>query len=74
MNAASQQLLKSALALPESDRAEIAASLIDSLDEASDEKADAAWAADIQRRIASIDDGSVKLVPWDDMMRDLQTR
>ena len=74
MNMQSQQLLRTALALPESDRAEIAATLIHSLDTETDEDVDAAWAADIQRRIESIDNGEVKLVPWDDVLREMHDR
>ena len=74
MNTHLQQILRSALALPESDRAEIAASLIHSLDTGTDEDADAAWAAEIQRRIESIDNGEVKLVPWDEVMREMTER
>lgn len=74
MNIQSEQILRSALALPESDRAEIAASLIQSLDTESDEDVDAAWAVEIQRRIESIDSGEVKLVPWDDVMREMAER
>jgi putative addiction module component (TIGR02574 family) len=74
MNTQSQQILRSALALPESDRAEIAASLIHSLDTETDEDVDAAWAVEIQRRIASIDNGEVKLVPWDDVMQEMTER
>jgi len=74
MDTQSQQLLRTALTLPESDRAEIAASLIHSLDTETDEAVDAAWAAEIQRRIESIDNGQVKLVPWDDVMREIRDR
>jgi len=74
MNTQSQQLLESALLLPESDRAEIAASLIHSLDTESDEDVDAAWAAEIQRRVESIDNGQVNLIPWDDVMREMRDR
>jgi len=74
MNTQSQQLLRTALALPESDRAEIAASLIHSLDTETDESVDAAWAAEIQRRIKSIDHGEVRLVPWDEVMREMHGR
>lgn len=69
-----QQLLRSALALPEADRAEIAASLINSLDTKVDDGVDEAWADEIQRRIESIDDGDVKLVPWNDVMREMRGR
>jgi putative addiction module component (TIGR02574 family) len=74
MNTQSQQILRSALALPESDRAEIAASLIHSLDTETDEDVDAAWAAEIQRRIESMDNGEVKLVPWDEVMQEMTER
>lgn len=74
MNTQSQQLLQTALALPVSDRAELAASLIHSLDPETDETVDAAWAAEIQRRVESIDNGEVRLVPWDDVMREMRER
>ena len=61
MNTQSQQLLQSALALPETDRAQIAASLIHSLDGERSEDVDAAWAAEIEHRIQSIDNGEIKL-------------
>lgn len=74
MEAESQHVLQTALALPDSDRAEIAASLIRSLDTETDEDADAAWAAEIQRRIGEIDKGEVKLIPWDDVMEEMRRR
>jgi len=42
----------------------LAGSLIVSLDETVDEDAEAAWQATIERRIAEIDSGAVKMVPW----------
>ncbi|MHB0958932.1 MAG: addiction module protein [Pirellulaceae bacterium] len=74
MNTQSQQVLQSALALPESERAEIAASLIHSLDTDTDDGVDEAWAAEVQRRIESIDKGEVTLIPWDDLMREMRAR
>ena len=74
MNTQSEHILRSALALPEFERTEIAASLIHSLDTETDEGADEAWAAEIQRRIESIDRGEVQLIPWDDMMREMRER
>jgi len=62
------------MSLPESDRAEIAASLIHSLDRERDSGVDAAWAKEIQQRIESIDRGEVKLVPWDDVMEEMRAR
>ncbi len=74
MNSQSQELLQFALALPETDRAEMAATLIQSLDSSTDDDVDAAWALEIQRRIDSIDNGNVKLIPWDDVMREMRNK
>ncbi|MEZ5943879.1 MAG: addiction module protein [Planctomycetaceae bacterium] len=74
MKVNTQQLLDRALSLPESERAELAASLINSLDPKCDEEADAAWAEEIQRRVESIDVGKVRLVPWDDVMQAMRDR
>ena len=74
MTTQSQELLVSALALPEAERAEIAASLIRSLDPETDEDMDAAWAMEIQRRVEAIDRGEVRLIPWDDVTQELRGR
>ncbi len=64
-----QELLSKALRLPEKDRAELAASLIESLDQPFDPDAQAAWGEEIQRRISDLDNGSVRAVPWEDARR-----
>ncbi|MGO9111910.1 MAG: addiction module protein [Thermoguttaceae bacterium] len=74
MTTQSQEVLQSALALPEEERAEIAASLIRSLDPKTDEDVDAAWADEIQRRAEAIDRGEVRLMPRDDVMQELRRR
>jgi putative addiction module component (TIGR02574 family) len=74
MSTEGQQFLQAALALPESERAEIAATLIRSLDSEPGDDIDAAWAAEIEKRIRSIDDGSAKLIPWDDVMQEVDGR
>jgi putative addiction module component (TIGR02574 family) len=51
------QLFDAVLALPEADRAALIATLIESLDGDVDPDADAAWGAEIQRRLAVIDAG-----------------
>ncbi len=65
MPSKSDDLLRSALSLAESERADLAASLIRSLDSAHDPNTNAAWAAEITRRIESIDNGDTKLISWD---------
>ena len=74
MDTQPKQILEIALTLPESERGFLAASLIRSLDDAPDPNADAEWATEIERRIRSIDDGTVELVPWGTVMNDLRER
>ena len=74
MTTQSQEVLQIALALPEAERAEIAASLIRSLDPETDEDVNAAWASEVQRRVEAIDRGEVRLIPWDDVMQELRSR
>ena len=58
------KLLEEALRLPAEARAALAGTLLESLDESSDEDAEAAWAEEISRRVQAIDSGKAKLVPW----------
>jgi putative addiction module component (TIGR02574 family) len=60
-------LLQQALALSEKERADLACSLMDSLDPTVDEDAAAAWNQEIARRIADLDSGQAKTVPWDEV-------
>ena len=59
-----QELLKKALALPDDERAELAGSLLDSLDTTVDDDADAAWQKEIARRLDEVQSGRVKTVSW----------
>ena len=52
----------------------MAASLVHSLDTEADEGMDEVWAAEVQRRVESIDKGEVTLIPWDDVMREMRER
>lgn len=61
------ELLKQALRLPDKKRAELAASLIDSLDTTVDEGAEAAWQEEIARRLQDVETGKVTTIPWDEV-------
>lgn len=63
------ELLKKALALPVEARAALAGSLLDSLDETVDESAEAEWEKEISRRVAELDAGTAKTVPWTEVRR-----
>ncbi|MGA7294991.1 MAG: addiction module protein [Terriglobales bacterium] len=69
------ELLKKALALPAEARAELADSLVESLDaEPGDKGVEAAWSAEIQRRIEEIDSGKVQMIPYEEVRRRLAAR
>jgi putative addiction module component (TIGR02574 family) len=68
------ELLKKALTLPASDRATLAGSLIDSLDEIDEVSAQSAWNDEIARRIEDLDSGKAKTVPWDEVQRRISAK
>jgi putative addiction module component (TIGR02574 family) len=63
------ELLKKALSLPVSERADLAGSLIESLDDTQDESVGAAWDEEVARRMADIDSGGVKPVSLEEARR-----
>ena len=67
MNAHVSQVLQVALKLKETERAEIAAILMQSLDEDADPAAEKDWDAEIQKRLAEIDSGKVKMLSWQEI-------
>jgi putative addiction module component (TIGR02574 family) len=69
MNEQVSELLKKALALPAEARAALAGSLLDSLDEAVDTDAEALWELEISSRIADLDSGKAKTIPWPEVRR-----
>jgi putative addiction module component (TIGR02574 family) len=58
------QLLQTVLALPESTRLDLAAELLASVDPQADDDYEAAWEAEISRRLSLHDSGARKSVPW----------
>lgn len=72
MSQEAAELLKKALALPPEARAALAGSLLESLDdEPADEGVEAAWSAEIKRRIEELDSGKVKPIPWEEARRQI---
>ena len=63
------KLLEEALRLSPEARAALAASLLESLEDDIDEGAEAAWAAEIAKRIHELDSGAVAPVPWPEARR-----
>ena len=65
------EILKGALALPTEARAALARSLLDSLDSDVDEDAEAAWATEVDQRVAELESAAVKTIPWAEVRRRL---
>ena len=63
------ELLKQALALSDKERAELASSLIDSLDPAVDADCELAWQEEVARRLEDVEAGRIATIPWDEVRR-----
>jgi len=68
------RILHLALKLPPEARAALAGSLLESLDTVVDADAEAAWEAEIAKRVHELDSGSVQPVPWSEVRRRLSAR
>ena len=68
-----EQVQQQALELSASDRAKLAAELIESLDALPDNEVDALWLEECERRAAQIDWGEVELVPAEEVARKVRS-
>jgi putative addiction module component (TIGR02574 family) len=67
-------LKKEAAQLPEHERAELALSLIESLDGPADPDAEEAWAQEIERRVRQFEKGEAELVPAEEVFARIRRR
>lgn len=72
MSKATRSVLADALRLEPDARAEVAAELLASLDGPAEPDAEAAWDAEIDRRVAAIESGTIRLEPWADVKRRIE--
>jgi putative addiction module component (TIGR02574 family) len=72
MTKPAEAVLADALRLDVDARAELAAEILASLDGPADPDAEAAWAAEIARRVAAIESGAARLEPWDEVRRRIE--
>lgn len=69
-----EKVRSEALRLTESERAELAHSLVSSLDGPADTDAESAWDAEIRRRLAEIEAGTAELIDREELRRRMQAR
>ena len=59
-----EKIMHEALNLPPELRAVLACQLLESLDDEIDEDAEAAWSAEIVKRLREIKTGKIQTIPW----------
>ncbi|MDH5470919.1 MAG: addiction module protein [Gammaproteobacteria bacterium] len=74
MATSAKDILRQALELKEEERAELASLLIESLDAPAEEGVEAAWAVEIERRMADLDSGAAKTLTWEEVRNKLHGR
>jgi len=67
-------LKKKAAQLPEHERAELALSLIESLDGPADPDVEEAWAKEIERRVRQLEKGEAELIPAEEVFARIRRR
>ena len=65
MTGSREKLFRDALRLEQQDRADLAKLLIDSLDSATEQGVEEAWAREIDRRASDLDAGTAETIPWE---------
>ena len=74
MSKTTDEILNNAMRLSTTDRAELAAALLASLDGEPDDAVEAAWAAEIQRRVERVRSGEAKGRSWPEVRERLGRR
>ena len=74
MSRAFTDVWKDAAELSDEDRAALAGLLIESLEGEPDPDVEAAWAAEIEKRVAQLDAGTVESIPWEQVRQRLLDR
>lgn len=60
-------VLREALTLPESERAEIAGALLESLEPEPEADVEMAWRQEVAVRVAALEAGEVETTPWEEI-------
>ena len=69
-----ERVKQEVLQLPEADRAELARFLIESLDDSEDPDVEAAWDAELRRRVERIEQGKSRLRPAHQVLAEIRDK
>jgi putative addiction module component (TIGR02574 family) len=67
MTRSARELFEEAMRLDAQERATLLRLLIEALDAEAEEGVEDAWRAEIERRMAELDSGSVETIPWEEV-------
>jgi putative addiction module component (TIGR02574 family) len=62
-----EEIYKEALDLDEKERADLIGRLIESLDTEVESGVEAAWLAEVERRMEDLDSGKAQSIPWEEV-------
>lgn len=71
MSDRSEQILKDALSLPPSERAELVEQILASFDLATQERIDELWALEVEERLKSLDRDEIGAIPAEEVFEEL---
>lgn len=74
MARSARELFDEAMKLDPQERVTLVRLLIEALDAGIEEGVDEAWRAEIERRMAELDAGSVEAIPWEEVRARLDRR
>ncbi len=72
MSTDAENLYQAALKLPEEERFHLASRLLETVEGQRDPDYEEAWSAEIARRIEEIDNGTAKMIPWEEVRAKLR--
>lgn len=74
MSSSVVSIFQQAAELDETDRAALAGLLLESLDHPPEPGVEAAWAEEIERRLAELESGKARTIPWEEVKARLLAR
>ena len=74
MARSARELFDEAMKLDPEERATLTCLLLESVDAESEDGAEDAWRVEIERRMAELDSGTVKSLPWEELRARLYRR